>query len=86
MEAAATRFFCVYILRSQSDPSRHYTGFTEDLHERLRHHNSGACPHTTKFRPWQFKTCMAFADRDRALAFERYLKSHCGRTFAAKHL
>jgi hypothetical protein len=29
---------------------------------------------------------VAFADRQRALDFERYLKSHSGRAFAAKHL
>ncbi|MCX6998575.1 MAG: GIY-YIG nuclease family protein [Kiritimatiellaeota bacterium] len=79
------KFFYVYQLVSLGDPARHYTGFTEDLEERLRHHNSGACPHTAKFRPWKIDTCAAFSDREKALAFERYLKSHSGRAFAHKH-
>lgn len=80
------KFYYVYILNSEEHPTRHYTGFTEDVRERLAHHNSGACPHTAKFRPWHIKTCIAFSERERALEFERYLKSHAGRAFAVKHL
>jgi hypothetical protein len=48
-----------------------YTGFTEDLHARLKHHNSGGDPHTAKYGPWRVKTAIAFTDRKQALAFER---------------
>ena len=76
----------VYILRSLSHPDEYYTGFTEKTEERLRQHNSGASPHTAKYRPWQLIVDISFADRLTALDFERYLKSGSGRAFAAKHL
>jgi putative endonuclease len=79
-------FFYVYILESVSAPGKFYRGFTEDLRNRLRHHNAGSVPHSGKYRPWRLKTAMAFADRERALDFERYLKSASGRAFAKKRL
>jgi predicted GIY-YIG superfamily endonuclease len=81
-----TGFFYVYILKSESDPPHFYTGFTEDLKSRFKHHNSGGDPHTAKFRPWRIKTAIAFTDREQAPAFERYLKSPSGRAFARKRL
>lgn len=81
-----TGFFYVYILRSESDPPHFYTGFTENLQARLVHHNSDGDPHTARYRPWLIKTAIAFADREQALAFERYLKSPSGRAFAKKRL
>ena len=80
------RFFSVYILQSLSKPDCHYTGFTEDLKERMEHHNDGSVPHTTKFRPWRLQTAIAFTERERALEFERYLKSGSGRVFARRRL
>lgn len=80
-----TRFYYVYMLGSLSHPEKHYVGFTENVTGRLRQHNDGKCPHTAKFRPWQIKTYLAFSDRQSALDFENYLKSHSGRAFAQKH-
>ena len=79
------KFFYVYLLVSLSHPDKHYTGWTEDLQGRLKAHNASACPHTAKFRPWRIETAVAFHSRDKAIAFEKYLKSHSGRAFAAKH-
>ena|SRR6184192_3365004 len=75
-----------YILRCIGDQQRHYTGSTEDLNSRLLKHNNGEVPHTSKYRPWEIKTAIAFKDPERALAFERYLKSPSGRAFAKKRL
>ncbi|MGD0017516.1 MAG: GIY-YIG nuclease family protein [Verrucomicrobiia bacterium] len=75
----------IYLLHSQSDPSQYYVGFTENMRERLAHHNSGASIHTNKYRPWKLMVAISFADRKNALAFERYLKSGSGRAFAARH-
>ncbi|MGB2938555.1 MAG: GIY-YIG nuclease family protein, partial [Phycisphaerae bacterium] len=41
--------------------------------------------HTSKFRPWQIETAVAFRSKGKAVAFEQYLKSHSGRAFAKKH-
>ena len=76
----------VYILVSEVDPSRHYTGVTDDIDGRMSHHNSGASPHTAKYRPWRLETCVAFRNAKKALAFEVYLKSGSGREFARRHL
>ena len=76
----------VYILRSLADISQWYVGFTDDLEARLSQHNAGDSPHTAKHRPWELVSAISFADRHRALAFERYLKSGSGRAFAARHL
>ena len=76
----------VYILKSLSDPNRHYTGLTEDLRARLAKHNTGGVAHTSKYVPWELKTYVAFADEAKAVAFEGYLKSASGRAFAKKRL
>ena len=80
------KFFYVYILQSERSPEHFYIGFTEDLSERLKAHNGGHVAHTVKFRPWRIKTATAFTDRQRAIEFERYLKSASGRAFAKKRL
>jgi len=80
------RFVYVYILRSRRIPERYYVGYTTDLKTRLRDHNRGHVQHTSKFIPWEISTAIAFTDVDRALAFERYLKSASGRAFASKRL
>jgi putative endonuclease len=78
-------FYYVYILISESDPSRHYTGITQDPDSRLKSHNNGQVPYTAKFRPWRIETAVAFQSREKATEFEKYLKTHSGRAFAAKH-
>lgn len=76
----------VYILQSLPDPERFYTGITDNLQARLSKHNSGSVTHTAKYRPWRIKSYVAFSDEDRALAFEKYLKSGSGRAFAKARL
>jgi predicted GIY-YIG superfamily endonuclease len=77
---------CVYVLRSLSYPPRYYTGVTSHAHARLAAHNAGKCPHTADKRPWQIDVLVQFTDEQRALAFERYLKSGSGCAFAKRHL
>ena len=71
----------VYILQSLGG-EHFYTGVTDDLDARLSKHNSGAVTHTSKFRPWRIKSYVAFSEEERAIAFEKYLKSGSGRAFA----
>jgi len=80
------KLFYVYILQSQKNLNRYYTGFTENLEARLKTHNAGQNPHTAKTRPWRIKTSIAFTDKQKALDFETYLKSPSGRAFAKKRL
>jgi predicted GIY-YIG superfamily endonuclease len=79
-------FHYVYILQSEIQPQHFYTGLTDDLRARLKKHNAGEVVATSAFRPWKIKTAVAFTDRERAAAFERYLKSASGRAFAKKRL
>ncbi len=78
-------FYYVYILVSETNPDVHYTGLTGDLAARLHKHNEGGCPHTAKLRPWRIETAVAFRSREKAAAFEQYLKSGSGREFARRH-
>jgi predicted GIY-YIG superfamily endonuclease len=75
----------VYVLRSELDPNRYYTGLTSDVCARLEAHNAGRCPHTTGGRPWRIDVVVEFADEGRAVTFERYLKSGSGNAFAKRH-
>ena len=79
------KFHYVYMLQSIDHPGHWYVGMTEDIESRLKVHNAGGTPHTSKYRPWRIETAIAFRDRKKALAFERYLKTHSGRAFAKKH-
>jgi putative endonuclease len=83
MRGIGRRF--VYILRSESDPSRHYVGITEDFDERLRWHNEGPCGYTVTHRPWLPVVVLEFPNEHVANRFERYLKSGSGRAFAKRH-
>ncbi len=78
--------YILYILQSNAKAGGFYVGFTEDLQARLKKHNAGEVPHTAKSRPWRIKTAIAFPERERAIEFERYLKSSSGRAFAKKRL
>ena len=80
-----SRFYYVYTLVSENDETCHYTGLTENLETRLKAHNTGQVPHTSKNKPWRIETAVAFRSRQKATEFEKYLKSHSGRAFATKH-
>ncbi|MFH1643782.1 MAG: GIY-YIG nuclease family protein [bacterium] len=78
--------FYVYIIQSINHPQKKYVGCTSNIKKRLRNHNSGTTPHTKKYLPWEPIVCICFKNKDKAVAFEKYLKSGSGRAFAAKHL
>jgi predicted GIY-YIG superfamily endonuclease len=74
-----------YLLRSEVDSKQFYIGSATDLKKRLADHNRGDSLHTAKFRTWTLHAYFAFADRKKALSFERYLKTGSGRVFAMRH-
>jgi hypothetical protein len=41
---------------------------------------------SAKFRPWRLISYIASSDEQKAIAFERYLKTASGRAFAKKRL
>jgi predicted GIY-YIG superfamily endonuclease len=79
------RFFYAYRIQSKEDPNHHYTGFTENLQQRVAEHNQGKVPMTAGWGPWTILSAHAFTEKSKALAFEQYLKSGSGREFALRH-
>ena len=77
--------YYVYILKSLSNTTQTYTGFTSNLKQRFHDHNSGKSSHTEKYKPWELEFYCAFNDKYKAVEFESYLKSGSGKAFANKH-
>ena len=75
----------VYVLKNGDRDPRFYVGLTSDSRARLDDHNAGRCPHTARYRPWQQHVVIELPDEERAIRFERYLKSGSGREFAKRH-
>ena len=78
-------FHYVYILVSEADETRHYTGLTENIESRLKAHNGGQVPHTAKYRPWKIEISIYFENDHKAEKFEKYLKSGSGHAFSKRH-
>jgi putative endonuclease len=76
----------VYLLQSVEFPDQTYVGRTDDSRSRFSEHNRGRSPHTAKYMPWRLITYVAFSSEQKAVEFERYLKSASGRAFANKRL
>lgn len=77
--------YYVYILQSLKDSS-YYTGFTANIETRLKTHNDGSVPYTSKKKPFKLVWYCSFEDKTKALTFEKYLKSGSGFAFARKRL
>jgi putative endonuclease len=78
--------FYVYMLHSIDHPKHRYIGFTSDLKKRLAAHNNGESVHTAKYKPWKLVGYQAFEDKQRAMDFEKYLKTGSGKAFSNKRL
>ncbi|MFA5187848.1 MAG: GIY-YIG nuclease family protein [Patescibacteria group bacterium] len=78
--------FFVYILQSIKFPKKLYTGFSENIDNRLIDHNKGNSEYTDTFKPWKIIFYCAFENKEKALNFERYLKTSSGIAFRNKRL
>lgn len=76
----------VYLIKSASRLNKTYVGMTEDVENRLKVHNEGKCPSTSRFRPWELVTYIAVRSEDQARKLEQYLKTGSGHAFARKRL
>ncbi|HEY1382915.1 MAG TPA: GIY-YIG nuclease family protein [Dongiaceae bacterium] len=76
----------MYLLQSEAVLDQRYIGVTSNLKQRVKDHNSGNSPHTSKYAPWKLISYLAFSDEQKARNFERYLKSGSGHAFAKKRL
>ncbi|MFP4087890.1 MAG: GIY-YIG nuclease family protein [Desulfobacteraceae bacterium] len=71
-------FTYVYVLLSEKDATRRYIGLIDDLGARLKSHNQGNNSYTSKYRPWQIETAIAFRSREKAAAFSSCSSHHLG--------
>ncbi len=78
--------YYVYILRSIASPTKIYIGYTKNLQERIKSHNSGKSLFTSKFKPWRLETYIVFNKEQKAIEFEQYLKTASGIAFRNKRL
>lgn len=78
--------YYVYLLKSIKDSSKTYIGFTTNIEQRLETHNSGGSIHTRQYRPWKLITYIAFDSEEKAVEFEKYIKTGSGHAFAKRRL
>jgi len=78
--------YIVYVLYSET-ADKTYTGFTSNMEEHLKAHNTCATKGWTKrFRPCIVIYTEEFQDKHQALNREKYLKTGIGRTFVKEIL
>lgn len=67
--------YFVYVIGSlKNSRPKTYVGWTKDLNERLRKHNSGKGAKSTKGRKWKIIYHEIFNSKEKALKREYYLK------------
>ncbi|MBP6856293.1 MAG: GIY-YIG nuclease family protein [Candidatus Pacebacteria bacterium] len=74
-----------YIIQSKKDNTFYY-GHTDDLKKRLSEHNSGYSKYTSSKLPYVIVWYGAFVEKQKAIDFEKYLKSSSGHAFSRKRL
>lgn len=73
----------VYLLKLHN--GQIYTGYSNSLLQRIKKHKSGNVRATKHFLPCQLIFYASFGSKEKALQFERYLKSGSGFAFRNKH-
>ena len=76
--------YYVYLLKLKDGSV--YTGSTDDLQKRMLKHNKGDVLATKGKRPVKLIYYCAFSSKQKALQFEKYLKTGSGQAFRNKHL
>lgn len=72
--------FFTYVLMSRKD-GKHYVGFTDNLKNRLKEHNSGNVDSTKTRVPLELVYFEACLSKEKALKREKYFKTGFGRRF-----
>lgn len=77
--------YYVYVLYSEKD-KHFYTGFTEDVYNRLDQHNKGLVASTKYRRPFRLIYFEASMNLQDALHREKYLKTTYGKRYIRNRL
>jgi predicted GIY-YIG superfamily endonuclease len=72
----------VYLLKCADGTT--YIGCTQNIEERLKRHNKKQVYYTSTRLPINLITYIAFSEKHKAFAFEKYLKSGSGKAFSNK--
>lgn len=75
--------FCIY---PRLKNGQYYIGFTRDLKKRLVRHKNHSSTTTSRIEPEELVFYSAFQTKQKALDFEKYLKSSSGFAFRNKRL
>ncbi len=75
----------VYIIKSLKR-NFIYTGSTNNIERRIEEHNSGICDCTKPYKPFRLIAYFALDGKDKAINFEKYLKTGSGKAFLSKRL
>jgi len=76
--------YYTYILKLSND--KHYVGYSSNLKQRIETHKKGFVRETKIHLPVELVFYGAFKSKQKALDFEKYLKSHSGFAFRNKRL
>lgn len=77
--------YYTYVLRSKKD-GRLYIGYTFNLEQRLKLHNSGNVESTKNRQPLELIYYEACLDKDQAMKREKYFKTGFGRKYLKNRL
>ena len=78
-------YFYTYVLRSEKD-SKLYTGWTNDLKERMTEHNKGHVTATKNRLPLVLVYYEACLNKESAIAREKQLKTGFGRAYLKRRI
>jgi putative endonuclease len=76
--------YYAYIL--QLKDGSYYHGFSTDLKQRIKTHENGSVESTKNLRPIKLIFYAAFSTKQKAVEFEKYLKTTSGWAFRNKRL
>jgi putative endonuclease len=76
--------YYVYILKLKD--GSYYHGYSNNLKQRLKDHQSGSVQSTKSFLPAALIFYASFISKSKALKFEKYLKTSSGFAFRNKRL
>ncbi len=77
--------FYIYILKSQKD-KQFYTGYTNDLNNRINEHNNGEVASTKNRLPLELVYYEACLNQQDATHREKYLKTAWGKRYVKQRL
>ncbi len=77
--------YYVYFLKSRMSSFR-YVGYTSNIDQRFKEHNSGMNKSTKPYLPFELDAFVAVQTKEKAQQLEQYFKTGSGIAFARKRI